>query len=314
MLKVSTSLPDIVVLRGGNRDFKQSLTEGGEVLASLTKIGYEPVDVLIGKDGEWTARGFPTNPHDIFSKAHTVVDTTRMKGQEYQSLARRMGVPLLFSEDHDVTLNREDLYRVLRQQDIKVPETFVVRAHDPLDDKVFRHLWTHFHTPLLIRPLIKNQAVQSKLIKRFHDLEEVLHKYHEEGIDVHVLTYKKLPTSSVATLPHFRNEEIYTSMWVDSFQDGDELPSKNSHLRPHFQPPEFKKEHVTQLAKKIHKALGLKHPACIDFVYHNNHYITVNVDYNPSLRKDGRFAQSLATTGVETGHYIHEHIKREFGR
>lgn len=314
MLKASVSLPDIAVLRGGTRDFKQSLTEGAEVLASLTKIGYEPLDVLLGKDGEWTARGKPTDAHQIFSQAHTVIDTTRMKGQEYQALARRMGIPLIFSQDHDVTLNREDFYRILRQHDVKVPDTLVIRSHDELRDEVFRNIWTRFHTPILVRSLAQDDGVPSKIIKMYQDLEETVRDYHTRGIDLHLLNYKKLPTTSIAVLPNFRREEVYTPLWVDSFQDVDTLPSKESALRPHLQAPEFRKEHIKALATKVYKALGLTGPACIDFVYHNNDYIVVNINRNPSLRKDGRFVQSLATTGIEIGHYIHEHIKHESER
>ena len=51
MIKVSSSLPDLAVLRGGDKDFKQSLLEGAEVLKSLSKIGYTPLDVLIDQEG-----------------------------------------------------------------------------------------------------------------------------------------------------------------------------------------------------------------------------------------------------------------------
>lgn len=314
MLKVSQSLPDIAVLRGGDKDFKLSLSEGAEVLASLTKIGYQPVDVLVGRDGEWTSKGFPTDPHKVYTQAHTIIDTTRMKGKEYQALAKRMKIPLIFSEDNDVSLNREDLYRILRQQKIKVPDTFVIRAHDELKGEVFRNLWTKYHTPLLIRPLHRNPEVPSKIVKMFHELENTIRDYHAKGVDTHVLTYRKLHTTSIAVLPHFRNEEVYTPLWVDSFQDPDVLPNKDSNLSPHLQAPAFRKEHISSLAKKVYKALGLTGPACIDFIHHNNEYIVVNVDTNPSLRKEGRFMQSLKTTGVDAGHYIHECIKHDFER
>jgi D-alanine-D-alanine ligase-like ATP-grasp enzyme len=71
---------------------------------------------------------------------------------------------------------------------------------------------------------------------------------------------------------------------------------------------------MKSLATKVYRALGLTTPACIDFIYHNNEYIVVNVDFNPSLRKDGRFMQSLATTGIDAGHYIHECIKNDAKR
>lgn len=312
MIKVSHSLPDIAVLRGGSNDFKQSLTEGSSVLASLSKIGYDPIDVLIEKDGSWTSRGFPTDPHTIFTQAHTIVDTTRMKGQAYQTLAKKMNIPLIFSEDDVVSLNHEDLYRILRQQDIRVPDTYVVRSHAPLHDEVFRTLWTRFHTPLLVRPLIRQSGVASKIVKKFHDLETILRDYHGKGIDTHVLTYRKKHTTSIAVLPRFRNEEVYTPLWVDTFPEPDALPHKEARIQPHLQAPEFRKEHMRSMAKKVYKALGLTRPACIDFIKHNDDYIVVNVDLNPSLRKEGRFMQSLATTGVDAGHYVHECIKNDF--
>ena len=314
MIKVSQSLPDIAVLRGGNKNFKQSLAEGVEVLTSLTKIGYEPIDVLIEKDGSWTSHGSPTDAHKIYTRAHTIIDTTRMKGEKYQELAKKMQIPLIFSEDQDVTLNREDLYRVLRQQDIKVPNTFVVRAHDPLKHEIFREMWLKYHTPLLVRPLHRDEDVPSKIVKMFPDLEKTIREYHEKGIDVHVLTYKKLPTTSIAVLPNFRNEEVYTPLWVDTFPEGDSLPNKESNARPHLQAPEFRKEHMKAIATKVYKALGLSTPVCIDFVDHNNEYVVVNVDLNPSLRKESRFMRSLATTGVDAGHYVHACIHNDIKR
>lgn len=314
MIKVSHSLPDIAVLRGGTKNYKQSLIEGAEVLTSLTKIGYQPIDVLIGKDESWTSRGRPTDAHDVYSRAHTIIDTTHMKGQEYQRLAEKMQIPLIFGEGEEAKLSREDLYRMLRQQDIKVPETFVVRAHAPLKDEMFRELWLKYHTPLLVRPLHRHDDVPSKIVKMFPELEKTIREYHGKGIDTHVLTYRKLPTTSIAVLPHFRNEEVYTPLWVDTFPEDGQLPTPASNSRPHLQAPDFRKENMKAIATKVYKALGLTKPACIDFINHNNEYVVVNVDLNPSLRKDGRFMQSLATTGVDAGHYIHAHISNDIKR
>lgn len=314
MIKVSTSLPDIAVLRGGSANFKQSLAEGVEVLTSLTKIGYEPIDVLIEKDGSWTSHGSPTDAHKIYTRAHTIIDTTRMKGQKYQELAKKMQIPLVFAENNDVHLNREDLYRILRQQDIKVPDTFVVRAHEPLKHEVFRELWLKYHTPLLIRPLERHNEAPSRLVKMFPDLEKTLREYHEKGIDVHVLTYRKLPTTSIAVLPHFRNEEVYTPLWVDTFPEDGGLPNRESQARPHLQAPEFRKENMKAMATKVYKALGLSTPVCIDFIDHNDSYVVVNIDLTPSLHKDSRFMRSLATTGVDAGHYVHACIHNDIAR
>lgn len=314
MKKVSESLPDIAVLRGGNKDFKHSLAEGAEVLTSLTKIGYHPLDVIIDMEGAWTSKGKPTDAHTIFTKAHTVVDATRMRGEAYQVLAKKMHIPLLFSNAHDIHLDREDMYRLLRQQQIKVPDTFVVRANAPLKGEIFRDMWTKYHTPLLIRPLERREDVPSKLVKGFADLEKTIREYHRRGVDLHVLTYRKAPTLSVSVLPNFRNESLYVPLWVETFNVTSDIPNRESLIRPHMQAPTDKKQDMKAFATKVYKALNLSGPACIDVIYYNNDYIVVNVDPNPSLRKDGRFMQALNTTGVDAGHYIHAHIQNEFER
>jgi D-alanine-D-alanine ligase-like ATP-grasp enzyme len=247
MMKVSESLPDIAVLRGGTHDFKKSLQEGAEVLTSLTKLGYEPVDVLIDREGAWTLHGAPTDPHAVFTKAHTIVDTTKMRDEPYQQLAKKMQVSLLFSDSDTVTLSREDLYRILRQQQIKVPDTFVVRANAPLKNEIFRDLWTRFHTPLLVRPLHKNAEVPSKIVRLFHDLENTIREYHQKGVDMHVLTYRKLHTTSVAVLPNFRRQKVYVPMWVDTFPENDGLPNKDSRMQSHQAHPSPAK--ITRLAR-----------------------------------------------------------------
>ncbi|MFA5132037.1 MAG: hypothetical protein WC444_01770 [Candidatus Paceibacterota bacterium] len=314
MLNVSRSMPDIAVLRGGNHNFKTSLAEGAEVLISLTKIGYKPLDVVIDTEGKWTLQGLPTDAHYIFTIAHTVVDTTRMKGEAYQALAKDMGIPLLFSRAHEVTMDREDMYRVLRQQGIKVPETVVVRASAPLKDSLFRELWSTYHTPLMVRPLVRTAGAPSRLIKLFTDLETIIRDYHAKGIDTHVLTYKKAPTSSIAALPDFRGEKLYTPLWVETFASLQGIPNEEAPMRAHVHAPEWKKEQMKKFVTQVYEALDLTGPVCIDMISHADGYTVVNIDTAPSLRKDGRFMQSLATTGVDAGQYVHSRIEHELKR
>jgi D-alanine-D-alanine ligase-like ATP-grasp enzyme len=314
MLKVSKSLSEIAVLRGGKKDFKLSLSEGLEVLQSLTKLGYHPLDVLIDNEGEWTSKGKPTDAHEIFTKAHTVVDTTRSKGEKYQELAKKMQIPLLFSQANDIHLDREDMYRILRQQGVKVPDTLVVRASAPLKDSLFRDLWTKYHTPLMVRPLKKTENAPSRLIKLFSDLEKTIREYHAKGIDTHVLTYKKASTLSAALLPKFRNEKLYVPLWVETFNVANEIPHKDSIIRPHTHASQMKKDEIKTLATKVYNALDLTGPATVDIVAYNNEHIVVNVDTAPSLRKDGRFMQALETTGIDAGHYIHSRIQNDLKR
>ncbi len=308
MINVSRSLPDIAVLRGGVKEFKQSLTEGGEVLSSLSGIGYQPLDVLVGDDGTWTVQGRPTDAHEIFSRAHTIIDTTRSRDEEYHALAKRMEIPLLFSRANSMSLDREDVYRLLRQQGMRVPDTVTIRANQPLKDSALREIWSTYHTPLMVRPLVRTEGAPSKLIKLFQELENTIRGYHDRGVDVHVLTYRRVPTSSIAALPNFHGERLYTPLWVETFASVHDIPNGDSPMRAHAQAPQFRKDQMKDFAIKVYNALDLSGPACIDIIPHNNDYVVVNVDTSPSLRKDSRFTKSLNSTGATIGQYIHSYI------
>ena len=311
MLKVSRSLPDIAVLRGGTEDFGLSMEEGQEVLKSLSRLGYKPLDVVIDKHGAWTTQGVPTDAHMIFTRAHTIVDTTRDSKSAYAELAKKMGVSLLFSREDRVCMDREDMYRLLRMQGFKVPDTIVVRASQPLEGNLFREVWSKYHTPLMVRPLRRTSDVASKLITMYPDFEHTVREYHTKGIDVHILTYRRVPTSSVAVLPNFRGEKLYTPLWVETFESTNAIPSESSKMRIHFHAPEYRKRQIKEVAHKVYEALELSGPATIDMVPYKDGYVVVNIETNPSLRKGGRFMQSLSSTGVDIGHYVHEQIKND---
>lgn len=312
MINVSCSLPDIAVLRGGNEEFGKSLMEGGEVLASLKKLGYKPLDVLIDKEGHWTLQGVPSDSHEVFTRCHTIVDTTRMKSASHHALAKKMGVSLLFSRGNSVNMDREDLYRLLRMQGVKVPDTAVVRAKVPLKDSVFRDIWSKYHTPLLIRPLEKKEGVESRLVAGYPDLEEAIRDYHSRGIDVHILTYKKVPTSSLAVLPNFRGEKLYMPLWVETFAGPKDIPNQDAIRKVYRNAPDWRKEEVRKVVEKVYDAAGLTGPALIDIIVYNDKHVVVNVEERPTLTKDSRFMQALQSTGVNLGEYVHSQVENEY--
>lgn len=311
MLQVSRSLSDIAVIRGGSEEFGKSLMEGGEVLASLKKIGYKPLDVLIDKDGLWTANGVPTDAHSVFSRAHTVVDTTRMHAAPHHLTAKKMGVHLFFSRGNQVHTDRENLYRLLRMQNVTVPDTVVARAGAPLKDSFFRDAWSKLHTPLMVRPLTRKGHVESKLVTSYSSFEEAVRELHRKGADVHVLTYRRAPTTSVAVLPNFRGEKLYTPLWVETFSGVQELPHDTLSTRVHANAPDYRRKQIEELVQKVYEAAGLRGPAVIDLIPCGDAYMVVNIEERPSLTKDSRFMQSLSSTGVDVGQYIHAQIERE---
>ncbi len=297
------NLPTIAVLRGG-AGAKKSLEEGVDILRSLSHIGYVPLDVLVSESGEWTLRGVPTDAHYVFTLAEIIVDTTRTRNAPYQKLAKEMGVSLLFSHDDSVSFDRETMYRLLRQQGISTPKTHLIRANTPVTPVALKTIWHTFHTPLMVRPVNKGHG-SSALIRKFKDLEMVLQEYQKADVDAHILTYRDTPTTSVAVLPQFRGQKIYTSLPLETFPPKGSLPRTDHPMRGHAQALHDKKEAMIRAAHDAYNALGLSTHACIDMIPHKDGYMVVNIDTTPSLHKESRFVRALEATGVDIGQYVH---------
>ena len=303
------SLPTIAVIRGGNVRHGASLEEGVVFLKSLTSLGYEPIDVVIDKEGNWNHRGIPTDAHAIFTTTDGYVDTTRMHNAPHHALAKKMGIMNLFP--HATILgegDRETTYRILRQRGVDVPDTFTIRASAPIDIHFVREMWGKFHTPLLVRPIVRKEGLPAKLVRSFKDLFESITAHHENKTDVHVLTYTHTPVFSIAVLPQYKNESWYTPLPVKVFPEKDEVPHARLTVYHYTKGEAEEKSAIRGTAVDVVQALDLKSPVCIDIIKSKKGYVVVNVDTNPSLREDGRFMQSLATTGTDIGHYVQSRL------
>lgn len=294
----------VAVLRGGNISFSQSIKEGEDMLNSLESKEFKVLDVLIHRDGSWSLKGVPTDPHYIFTVSSFIVDTTHSRNSSYQILAKKMNVPFLFSHAEDISLDREDTYRILRQEGINVPLTSVIRSISTPENSYIHHIWNTHHTPLLLRPLSRSQDTHSKLVRGFKDFTETLEEYINKGVDIQVLTYKQIPTYSVAVVPSFRDKELYFPLWVRTSIWDSSIPHRDSLMQQVTTLTSSEKEKMIETVENVCKALNINTPACVDVISVSGKHIVVNVDRTPSLRKDGRFMQSLETTGVDIAEYI----------
>lgn len=298
-------LPYIAIIRGGTVRHGDSLDEGVMLLSSLSKLGYEPIDVVIDKEGNWNHKGVPTDAHTIFTRADGYVDTTRMYDSSHHKLAERMGIANLFP--HEGVLgegDRESVYRILRQRGIEVPDTFTVRHTAPVDVEALRGVWGKFHTPLLVRSIRKSHDTPANLVRSFPQLLETVNAHHEKGVDIHLLTYIHTPVVSVAVLPQYRGENWYVPLPVKVFPEKGEIPTSTISIYHYTKGDIEEKATLKALAIEVMHALDIKSPTCIDIIQTKRGFVVVNIDTHPSLSPNSRFMQALSTTGVDVGHYV----------
>src|SRR3989338_2122657 len=57
---------NIAIIRGGiGREYDISLQSGARVLSAINRKKYQPIDVLVDKEGVWHADGAPLDPSDL---------------------------------------------------------------------------------------------------------------------------------------------------------------------------------------------------------------------------------------------------------
>lgn len=297
--------PKIAVLRGGANRHKESIASGYGVLDSLTRLDIPTVDVYIDEKGVWHTRGLESDAHKVFVQVDGYVDTTEDAYAEkiHGSLARKMGVEKVLSHKRIYELDRESIYRLLRQGGVPVPETEVIRVEFGVPLKTLQEVWRSLHTPYIVRPISHSTEHPSVFVSSFDHFREVAKQFAEAHIDFHVVPYKSAQTISTAVLPHYRGERVYLPLSVTTLTEHREVPNSNSKIMM-YRTHDKEYAELQALLRKAYEILDLTGPALIDVVKTKAGYMIVEVKTQPSLRSEGRFMQSLATTGVELGHYI----------
>lgn len=307
----SKKLLTIIVLRGGKENHETSIKEGANVLSLLRKHGYDPMDVYIDEDDVWHHKGVPTEKHHVFSGADAYVDLTRSKEVSHHDLAKRMGLLRLLSNENSLgQQDRENIYRILRQKNILVPNTQVIRARSNVGISHLQEIWRKMHTPYLVRSLFKKGKTPSVLVSSFDKFKESIENTKDE--DVMMMTYRNSMPISVAVLPNYRGEKLYTPIAVQTLVSSYQAPN-DTHVKKLFiHASNDEKKEISDVAKKVYEALDIKDHALVDLIKTPKGYMVVEVQTNPSLLPDSRFSQSLESTGADIGHFIHTRLERVF--
>ncbi len=310
-MKSDNHLFKVAVIRGGNISHKNSLTDGASVLLSLDKLGHKAIDVYVDKDGKWFNAGLETNPHKVFSSVDCFVDTTFSKNNDYHILAEKMGIPKMLSyQSFPINHDRENIYRLLRQDGFSVPDTVVIRSTEGGEKLILKlkEFWTTFHTPVLVRALDRYSCEPSFLVRGFKDLVKYINYFTEKKIDAHILSYKEEQTFSVAVLPNYRGERFYTPIPVKTLNNKKNLPDKDSVNQVLLNCMDSEKSKIIDTAISVCDILQPSDAVLVDLIPYKNSYMVVNVEGRPSFREDGRFMKSLGSTGCELGHYLYSRV------
>jgi D-alanine-D-alanine ligase len=319
MLKIKVG-----VLRGGpSNEYDVSLATGANVLSALReKLSdkYIALDILIDKEGVWHVDG-------IAMKADLAVRKYDVSFLALHGAYGEDGKVQHFLESHHVPYTGSDSLgsaigfnkiltkKVFKDNGIKTPTDKIILSKDVRTDvnKASDNLFKSFPMPFVVKPATSGSSVGISLVKDRFQIAEALISAAEHSEEILIEECIQGVEATVGVIENFRNEMLYALPPVEirsknEFFDFEaKYEGKSEEIVPASFPENIKKE-LAEIAKKVHKAVGLRHYSRTDFIVTPKRGIyTLEVNTLPGLTNESLIPKSLRAVGSDT-HELIDHL------
>lgn len=309
------------ILRGGlGHEYEVSLKTGASVIKNLPSDKYQPVDILITRDGLWHISGRPVSPEEAIRRVDVIFNA--LHGQfgedgQLQQLLDMTGVPYTGSGAlaSALGMNKPKSKEIFRQAGFKVPQDIVLKKEILVDAEesayqVFRRL----SPPWIIKPAGSGSSVGLYLAKNFSELVLALEQVFLLTDDVLVEEYIKGREATCGVVEKWRQQDYHALLPIEIITPPEkslfDYEAKYSGVTQEICPGRFspeEKREIERLSAEIHKVLGLKHYSRSDFVISPKGIYVLEVNTLPGLTEESLIPKSLKASGVDYPQFL-DHI------
>ena len=315
----------VAVLRGGfGNGYADSMRTGMSVLSHIDKKLFNPIDIVIAKNGEWIIEGRAKLPEHILHSVDIVFNALHGSFGEdgtIQRMFERYGVAHTGSGAFAsaISMNKVQTKNFLKHTGVKMPQHIEV-SRDSLRDigRIAGKIVDTFGPEYIIKPVSSGGSAGTMSVKNPFLLEQALTdalSTHEE-VMVEVKISGREATCGVAE--RYRNEDIYTFPAVEVIlpkgADFQTYDAKTSGKIKNCCPSSFEKntkDEIEAIAREVHRELGLSQYSRSDFIIaddargqHAGDVYFLEVNSLPQLSSRSQFAKSLEAVGTPYGEFI----------
>ncbi len=312
------------VLRGGpSNEYDVSLATGANVLKALReKLSdkYAAYDVLIDKKGQWHVDGVAMKPEMAikhFDVAFLALHGAYGEDGKVQQFLESHSKPFTGSGSlaSAVGFNKVLTKKVFSNHGISTPVDKIILATNIRNDvqKAASELFRSFSLPIVVKPATSGSSVGITLVQDMGTLPQALIEAAEHSDEVLVEEFIKGVEATVGIVEGFRNEEYYSlpAVEIRSGNDFFDFEAKYKGKSQEIVPATFSqkiKNEIADLAKRVHKAVGLRHYSRTDFIIHPKRGVYVlEVNTLPGLTNESLVPKSLRAVGSDT-HELIDHL------
>jgi D-alanine-D-alanine ligase len=300
----------IGVLRGGpSREHEVSLKTGHAIAANLPADKFTVKDIYIDKEGQWHDRGRAVTPAQALRSVDAVL--IGLHGEfgedgEVQKLLEQCGVPYAgarplpsFRAMHKVLAKHE-----AREIGLKVArDVFVERAEDAED--MAKLIIRTLPQPVVVKPIRWGSSVGVQIVGGFQPVHHAIRDLFEAGAEGVLVEERIRGTEATAgVIENLRNEDLYALPLVEIVPPENDFfsyDSKYNGATREIVPGRFPRkvaEEMQDAARRIHRALDLRHYSRSDFIVSPNGVYYLETNTLPGLTSESLLPKALASVGV----------------
>src|ERR1035437_8702931 len=209
----------IGVVRGGpSSEYEISLRTGAAVIDSLDKEKYEPLDIVISKDGPWHLHGLEIKPHEVVGRVDVIFNALHgYYGEDgkIQQLLESHCIPFTGSGSLSsaIAMNKILAKEYFRRAGLKTPMHVLIEgetAKKEIDaEKAYILAYSKFPLPYIVKPVSAGSSIGVSIVKSRNDFALALHKAFEFCHSVMVEEYIPGIEANVGVIQGFRGKDLY---------------------------------------------------------------------------------------------------------
>lgn len=316
----------IGVLRGGpSAEYEVSLQSGAAVLAALrSKLEhlYEAHDVLIDLAGKWHVDGrefSPAEAHHHFDVAFNALHGAYGEDGKIQAILAAHDIPFTGSDSLSsaVAMNKVLTKQTLEKHGLKSPYWKEISSEGVRSDPsaAAGELFRGFVLPAVVKPAGSGSSVGVSIVRTHAELVKALQEAAKHGHSI--LIEELIPgiETTCGVIEGFRGQELYALPPVEirtknSFFDYDaKYRGQSEEIVPASFSAELKRE-IEELAKNVHRLLGLRHYSRTDFIIHPRRGIYIlETNTLPGLTEESLMPKALRAVGGDLSDFV-DHVIR----
>ncbi len=309
------------ILRGGiGHEYEVSLKTGASVMKNLPAHKYQPVDILITRDGAWHLNGKEVSPEQAIRGVDVVFNA--LHGQfgedgQVQQILEAVRSPYTGSGvvASALGMDKHKTKEIFKKAGFKVPNGVVVKRDYQTDVEAIAYdAFQKIAPPWIIKPVGSGSSIGLYLARTFPELIQALEACFGVSDRVIVEEYIKGKEATCGVVENFRNQDHYSLLPIEIVTTPDkklfDYEAKYGGETSEICPGRFtheEKAELERLAAEIHKVLGLRHYSRSDFIVTPKGIYVLEVNTLPGMTEESLIPKSLKAAGIPYDHFL-DHI------